>query len=301
MADITGMDALAALADDTRRQIVELLAHGEQPAGAIAQRFPVSRPAVSRHLRVLREAGLVHVEARGTQRLYALTPRPVRRARRLADRRPPVLGPAARRARHRGRPGTPDARTRRREDELMSADPGRRAARPRATGPRVRFEREYADRRRTTCGRRSPSPTRIARWFDRVSGDLRVGGRVTVHFDDGPADFEVVTCEPPTHPGHPLAARGRPLASSPRGSPRSAPDRTRLVLEHTGAASSRSRAGLRGRLALLPGRAARRAGRRPATGLGRALPAAAGRLPGAGQPAALSCCSAAWMPRWMVG
>ncbi|GAA4361547.1 ArsR/SmtB family transcription factor [Angustibacter luteus] len=68
------MEALAALADDTRRQIVELLAHGDQPAGAIAQRFPVSRPAVSRHLRVLREAGLVHVEARGTQRLYALTP-----------------------------------------------------------------------------------------------------------------------------------------------------------------------------------------------------------------------------------
>src|SRR3954447_19146065 len=68
------MEALTALADDTRRQIVELLAAGEQPAGAIAQTFPVSRPAVSRHLRVLREAGLVHVEPRGTQRVYALTP-----------------------------------------------------------------------------------------------------------------------------------------------------------------------------------------------------------------------------------
>ncbi|WP_426563718.1 ArsR/SmtB family transcription factor [Angustibacter sp. McL0619] len=67
------MEAFAALADDTRRQIVELLAHGDQPAGAIAERFTVSRPAVSRHLRVLREAGLVQVEPRGTQRVYALT------------------------------------------------------------------------------------------------------------------------------------------------------------------------------------------------------------------------------------
>src|SRR3954451_12144101 len=68
------MDSLAALADDTRRQIVELLARGEQPAGAIADHFQVSRPAISRHLRVLREVGLVHSEPRGTQRVYALLP-----------------------------------------------------------------------------------------------------------------------------------------------------------------------------------------------------------------------------------
>ncbi len=70
------MDVLAVLADPTRRQIVELLAAGEQPAGALAERFPVSRPAVSRHLRVLREAGMVHVVPRGTQRVYALAPAP---------------------------------------------------------------------------------------------------------------------------------------------------------------------------------------------------------------------------------
>ena len=68
------MDAFTALADDTRRQIVELLASGEQPAGALSARFPVSRPAISRHLRVLREAGLVSVQPRGTQRVYALRP-----------------------------------------------------------------------------------------------------------------------------------------------------------------------------------------------------------------------------------
>ncbi|OMQ14705.1 transcriptional regulator, partial [Modestobacter sp. VKM Ac-2676] len=48
------MQALGALADPTRRQIVALLAAGEQGAGELAERFPVSRPAVSRHLRVLR-------------------------------------------------------------------------------------------------------------------------------------------------------------------------------------------------------------------------------------------------------
>ncbi len=63
---------LAALADPVRREIVELLAGGEASAGAIAARFPVSRPAVSRHLRVLREAGLVSAAERGRERVYAL-------------------------------------------------------------------------------------------------------------------------------------------------------------------------------------------------------------------------------------
>ncbi|MBN1094255.1 winged helix-turn-helix transcriptional regulator [Blastococcus sp. TML/M2B] len=72
------MDALAALADPVRRELVRLLAHGEVPAGELAERFPVSRPAVSRHLRVLREAGLVTVRAEGKRRLYALDPRPLR-------------------------------------------------------------------------------------------------------------------------------------------------------------------------------------------------------------------------------
>ena len=72
------MDALAALADPVRRELVELLARGEVAAGELAGRFPVSRPAVSRHLRVLREAGLVTVRAEGKRRLYALDPRPLR-------------------------------------------------------------------------------------------------------------------------------------------------------------------------------------------------------------------------------
>jgi DNA-binding transcriptional ArsR family regulator len=71
------VEALAALADPTRRQLLTLLAGGELAAGDLAERFPVSRPAISRHLRVLREAGLVRVRAEGKRRLYALDPRPL--------------------------------------------------------------------------------------------------------------------------------------------------------------------------------------------------------------------------------
>ena len=71
------MEALAALADPTRRQIVALLAAGERGAGELAGHFPVTRPAISRHLRVLREAGLVQVRAEGQRRVYALDPRPL--------------------------------------------------------------------------------------------------------------------------------------------------------------------------------------------------------------------------------
>ena len=66
------MDVFGALADPIRRNIVELLTHGELEAGAIAARFDISRPAVSRHLRVLRESDLVCVRKNGTRRVYRL-------------------------------------------------------------------------------------------------------------------------------------------------------------------------------------------------------------------------------------
>lgn len=71
------MDAMEALADPTRRRIVELLADGERSAGEIASQFPVSRPAVSRHLRVLREHGLVRAREDAQRRLYSLDPAPL--------------------------------------------------------------------------------------------------------------------------------------------------------------------------------------------------------------------------------
>ncbi|CAN5299477.1 metalloregulator ArsR/SmtB family transcription factor [soil metagenome] len=71
------MDAIAALGDPTRRRILELLVAGELGAGELADEFPVSRPAVSRHLRVLRDAGLVRVRIDGQRRVYAVDPRPL--------------------------------------------------------------------------------------------------------------------------------------------------------------------------------------------------------------------------------
>jgi DNA-binding transcriptional ArsR family regulator len=66
-----------ALADPTRRAVLDLLRRGEQPAGNIANAFPVSRPAISKHLRQLRKAHLVVEHRRGRHRLYQLNPAPL--------------------------------------------------------------------------------------------------------------------------------------------------------------------------------------------------------------------------------
>jgi DNA-binding transcriptional ArsR family regulator len=71
------VDAIGALADPTRRRIVELLADRERGAGEIAAQFETSRPGVSRHLRVLREHGLVNARGQGQRRLYSLDPAPL--------------------------------------------------------------------------------------------------------------------------------------------------------------------------------------------------------------------------------
>lgn len=68
------MNTFDALADPTRRQIVELLARREQAAGEIAEQFPISAPAVSQHLKVLRDANLVTVRVEAQRRIYALNP-----------------------------------------------------------------------------------------------------------------------------------------------------------------------------------------------------------------------------------
>ena len=64
-------DVLSALADPTRRQVFELLRRGPRPVGELAGELPVSRPAVSQHLKVLKDAGLVREQRNGTRRLYA--------------------------------------------------------------------------------------------------------------------------------------------------------------------------------------------------------------------------------------
>lgn len=69
--------AFRAVADPTRRAVLDLLRQGRLPAGRIAKAFPVSRPAISKHLRVLRQARLVRVQRAGRQRWFELNPGPL--------------------------------------------------------------------------------------------------------------------------------------------------------------------------------------------------------------------------------
>ena len=76
MANLSpALDSLAALGDPTRRAIFERLAAQPSAVGDLARAFPVSRPAVSQHLRVLKAAGLVTETAQGTRRIYRIDPR----------------------------------------------------------------------------------------------------------------------------------------------------------------------------------------------------------------------------------
>ena len=73
------MDVFSAVAEPTRREMLVLLAHGERSAGELVEAFPrLSQPAVSRHLRVLREAQLVEVRPQAQQRIYTLRPEKLR-------------------------------------------------------------------------------------------------------------------------------------------------------------------------------------------------------------------------------
>jgi DNA-binding transcriptional ArsR family regulator len=114
--------AFDVLGDPVRRRILELLADGEQAAGAVGAvvqaEFGISQPAVSQHLRVLREHGFATVRADGARRLYAVDPTPLRdvdawleRYRRVWDQRLDALGTEIARGRRRARP-RPQARAR---------------------------------------------------------------------------------------------------------------------------------------------------------------------------------------------
>jgi DNA-binding transcriptional ArsR family regulator len=77
--------ALAALADPTRRTVFERLRHGAKPVGEIADGLPVSRPAVSQHLKVLKEARLVTEYRDGTRRFYAIDTQGLEAVRKYLD------------------------------------------------------------------------------------------------------------------------------------------------------------------------------------------------------------------------
>ena len=83
---MTNARAFAALADPTRREVFERLAAGPRSVGELASGLPVSRPAVSQHLKVLKEAGLVSDRAEGARRVYQIDPQGLGRMRAWLDR-----------------------------------------------------------------------------------------------------------------------------------------------------------------------------------------------------------------------
>jgi DNA-binding transcriptional ArsR family regulator len=85
MADATPALALDALGDPTRRDVLERLRRGPRSVGELAGELPVSRPAVSQHLRVLKDAGLVTERRDGTRRLYRIEPRALAELRAYLD------------------------------------------------------------------------------------------------------------------------------------------------------------------------------------------------------------------------
>ena len=82
---MTYANALAALADPTRRTVLERLRGGAKPVGEIAEGLPVSRPAVSQHLKVLKEARLVTEYREGTRRFYAIDTQGLEAVRKYLD------------------------------------------------------------------------------------------------------------------------------------------------------------------------------------------------------------------------
>ena len=90
-------DVFAVLADKTRRGILAALKDGERPVGELVAELGVSQPTVSKHLKILREAGMVSMEAQGQRRLYAVQPEPLAE---VTDWIHEVVGGASRRAAH---------------------------------------------------------------------------------------------------------------------------------------------------------------------------------------------------------
>src|SRR5579859_5103515 len=85
------MDIFEALADPTRRDIVAMLAASVRNAGDIARRFPIAGPSVSRHLKVLRESGVINYRQEATSRIYRLEPQPLRGAKQWMEAQLEVL------------------------------------------------------------------------------------------------------------------------------------------------------------------------------------------------------------------
>ena len=184
-------ELLSVLAEPTRRRILDLLLEQPRTVNQLVGELGTSQPTASKHLRVLREAGLVHVHPDAQRRVYALRPQPPGRARRLARALPAAVGGPA--GRPRGPPGPQPRPERTPHDRHPRHQP-----RPRHPALRARA----APRGRTGSG--APSPTRpsCAAWFPaEVIYEQRAGA--PMQFDFGGAHGidawpgEVLEWDPP--------------------------------------------------------------------------------------------------------
>jgi DNA-binding transcriptional ArsR family regulator/uncharacterized protein YndB with AHSA1/START domain len=187
---------LQALSDESRRTMLESLRAGPATAGELAALLPIARPGVSRHLRVLREAGLVEVRQEAQRRVYSLRPEPLvevdewlGRYRALWEQRLDALhaevGRGKRTKEHQMTSGTPAGT--RIVGSLRSAD-GKGA---------VRMEDRY-DTDIDDLWSALTDPRRLAHWIAEVEGDLRLGGEFHARFTsswEGAGRVDV--CEPP--------------------------------------------------------------------------------------------------------
>ncbi|GAB3974249.1 hypothetical protein GCM10029978_055370 [Actinoallomurus acanthiterrae] len=213
------MHAFDVLRVPVRRRILELLADGAQTSGAICaavqEEFGISQPAVSSHLRVLRESGFATVRAEGTRRLYAVETAPLQevdmwleRFRRFGSQRLDALateiarGKRERHARSDASPSTDTAKHQRKGREMIDIT-GQINATHREIGTRstptgearsVVLRRTY-DAPIEDVWEACSEADRLERWFFPVSGTLRQGGTYQI---EGIARGDILRCERPT-------------------------------------------------------------------------------------------------------
>ena len=206
------MHAFDVLGDPVRRRILELLADGELTSGALTAvvqaEFGISQPAVSQHLRVLRDSGFATVRPDGARRLYAVDSAPLHEVdawldpfRRFWEQRLDSLGTELARGKRERRLAHRTRRTEGgthrmidivREIEAIhrAVGTGRLGA---GEGRVVRIRRTY-DSPIDDVWDALTTPERISRWFLPISGDYRLGGRYQL---EGNAGGEIVDCERP--------------------------------------------------------------------------------------------------------
>lgn len=154
-------DVFAVIADPTRRQILRVLASGETPVGSLVDELGVSQPTVSKHLKVLRNAGLVTTRAQGQKRLYSLTPDPLSKVTLWIDTLNKMAGRAASASAHSkpvNGPASTSSQEKTEQKPTQSLDP---ATAKEAEGPKPAVEKAIAQEQTELQAPADPAPNSL--------------------------------------------------------------------------------------------------------------------------------------------